>query len=125
MKFKKEAERLFSKLEKKEAEGKIEYYKKRQVYPIFHEDGSINWFNLLTGGSYWKLLMAIAFVCIVLGVGYEYKANLAVCADLMYDYNLNITKNHLNPNVPEMVRLVPNATKVFEQINDIPLGVKQ
>ena len=56
MKFEKVAERLYSKLEVEEADGKLIYKKKMQVYPVVNRDGSLNWFNLVTGGSWFRFI---------------------------------------------------------------------
>lgn len=55
----------------------------RVVYPIKNEDGSFNWFNFITGGSWYKLVYLGILVLIILGVFYEYSSNLAFCKDLL------------------------------------------
>lgn len=55
----------------------------RVVYPLRNEDGSINWFNTLTGGNWWKLIVLTIIVLVVLGLAQEYISNLKFCADLM------------------------------------------
>ena len=95
MNFKKQADILFSKLIKEETEGKPRYFKKREVYPIFNEDGNINWFNFVTGGKWWKLAGIILFVIIVIGFIWEYHSNLIQGAECLSRENLakNITKS--------------------------------
>jgi hypothetical protein len=98
MNFKDVADKLYSRLEREEVNGEIVYTKKRQVYPVINEEGEINWFNFLTGGTYWKLIGIIIFIVIMVGFVFEYHYNFKVCADLMNQQNLakNIT-NLLNP----------------------------
>ena len=91
MKFTKEAEKLYAKLEEKEIDGKVQYFKLRKVYPIFNKDGSMNWFNFVTGGKWWKLGLIILFTLVALGFIYEYSSNLKHCAEVMTQ--LNIQKN--------------------------------
>lgn len=55
----------------------------RVVHPIKNEDGTWNWFNIITGGSWWKLAVIIFIVLIVIGLAQEYIANLKFCANLM------------------------------------------
>lgn len=57
------------------------------VYPITNEDGSINWFNLITGGSWIKLLIVIVIVLMIIGVFYEYTTNLNFCNQLINNIN--------------------------------------
>ena len=51
------------------------------VKPYINEDGSINWFNLLTGGSWWNLVITAVIVIVVLGVLYEYSLNIQTLLD--------------------------------------------
>ena len=53
----------------------------RIVKPYTNEDGSINWFNLLTGGSWWNLVITAVIVIVVLGVLYEYSFNIQTLLD--------------------------------------------
>lgn len=46
------------------------------VHPIKNEDGTINWFNLLTGGSWWNWIFIAIIVVVLLGVLYEYNNNI-------------------------------------------------
>jgi hypothetical protein len=46
------------------------------VYPWKNDDGSINWFNFLTGGSWIKLIIVIVFVLLIVGAIYEYTSNI-------------------------------------------------
>lgn len=71
MRFQKEADNLYSKLEIEEEDGELNFYRKRKVYPILNRDGTINWFNFLTGGSWIKLFILIILVGIILGAIFE------------------------------------------------------
>jgi len=53
------------------------------VFPIKNEDGSVNWKNLLTGGSWWNWVIIGVIVAVTLGVLYEYSSNLELCEDLL------------------------------------------
>ena len=46
------------------------------VHPWKNEDGSYNWFNLITGGSWTNLFMWIFIAVIIVGVVYEYTSNI-------------------------------------------------
>ena len=96
MSFKELADKLYSKLEREEVDGEIIFTKKRRVYPIIDEQGKINWFNFLTGGTYWKLIGVIAFIVIIIGFALEYNSNLSYCAQILSEQQQNIT-NLLNP----------------------------
>lgn len=44
------------------------FFRYRIVYPLKNKDGSINWFNLWTGGSWGNIIMIIAvvaFLCLL------------------------------------------------------------
>ena len=51
------------------------------VKPWKNEDGSINWFNFLTGGSWWNLVLVAIVVIVVLGVLWEYNQNIQMFLD--------------------------------------------
>jgi len=65
------------------------------VKPIKNDDGTINWFNLLTGGSWWNLIIVGIIVMIVLGLLQEYSSNVrmlqeAACPISRAGYNILI-----------------------------------
>jgi len=49
--------------------GKLGY---RLIFPIKNFDGSINWFNLLTGGSWGSLIKTLALLILILGSCWAY-----------------------------------------------------
>lgn len=63
------------------------------VYPWRNEDGSLNWFNLLTGGQWIKLISIIVIVIISIGYFWEYHKNLSFCAEVLS--RVNITTNQV------------------------------
>lgn len=77
----------------------------RVVHPYKNEDGSFNWFNFFTGGSYLKLIIIIVIVIIIVGVCYEYQTNLKYCNDFINNYtsmhsiNNSIISNFENQNI--------------------------
>ncbi len=44
------------------------------IHPIKNEDGSINWKNLLAGGSWFKLGLIILWVILMIGAINEYSS---------------------------------------------------
>jgi len=48
------------------------------VKPFRNEDGSINWFNLLTGGSWTNLIIVGIIIAVVLGTLSEYTSNIKI-----------------------------------------------
>lgn len=48
----------------------------RVIHPWKNKDGSMNWFNLLTGGSWINVIATAAIVALILGVTYEYSTNI-------------------------------------------------
>ncbi len=55
----------------------------RVVYPYRNEDGSINYFNLLTGGSWWNIFVVSFIVFALIGSIWAYRRDIGVCTDLM------------------------------------------
>jgi hypothetical protein len=67
----------------------------RVVHPIQKEDGSIDKFVLLTGGSWWILVKTIAIILIILAITFSYMNDTAECRDLLTnlcDYSINISR---------------------------------
>lgn len=96
MRFEKGADRLYEKLEvakEWDTENILFYYKKRKVYPILNKDGTINWFNLLTGGSWLRLLGVVVIVIIIIGAIFEVKHFIDVANSCSTNFipKLNIT----------------------------------
>ena len=69
-------------------EGEKIYLKKslgewKIVKPIRNEDGSINWFNFIFGGSwlnFWSMVIIVAIIC---GFFYEYHSGLEYCNSML------------------------------------------
>lgn len=79
-----------SKIEKIQLKGESIYLKKgfmgwNVVAPYKNEDGSINWFNLLTGGSWWRLVFAIILVMVIVGAIIEYTSNINILVNCFND----------------------------------------
>jgi hypothetical protein len=62
------------------------------VYPIRNEDRTINWKNLISGGSWIKLGIVILIVLIILGCVYEYSHAVKVANDCLNTTNLYSNK---------------------------------
>ena len=67
------------------------------VKPWKNEDGTINWFNFLTGGSWWNLAIVTLIILIVLGTLNEYSSNIKflqeMCPPIIQSsgWNINIS----------------------------------
>jgi len=48
----------------------------RLIYPYKNEDGSINWFNTLTGGSWGNLIKVGVVVALILASVWAYKHDM-------------------------------------------------
>ena len=87
MLFKREAEKLYSKLEQQEIDGKIKYFKKREVFPPFTREGKILWKNFLIGN--WKSFLIVIFIVLVsVGVIFEYITNVKIGAECIARENV-------------------------------------
>ena len=74
---------IHEKLDKVVLKGENVYLRKarsgwRVVKPIKNEDGSINWFNLLAGGSWWNLLFVGVLVLLICISIWEYTHNINI-----------------------------------------------
>ncbi len=56
------------------------------VHPIKNEDGSINWCNLIAGGSWWKLLVVGIIIAIIIGCVYFYSRDMNMMLDCFKSY---------------------------------------
>ena len=75
--------KMFEKLNRVCLNGDLVYLRKarsgwRVVHPIKNEDGSINWFNLLTGGSWWNVLFVCVVVFLICFAIWEYTHNIEI-----------------------------------------------
>lgn len=70
----------------------------RVIKPWKNKDGSINWFNILTGGSWLKLIMVILMVIIIIGAIKEYVGNINILLDCFrVPGRLEVCKNLFTP----------------------------
>lgn len=77
-----------NKIKKIEIENEIVYLKSgilgyTVVYPIKNKDGTINWKNLLAGGSWLKLFFVVGLCAIIILAIFEYVWNLKYCASII------------------------------------------
>lgn len=65
-------------MKKLEIDGDIIYLKKSKYFgwgvikPLKNEDGSLNWFNLLTGGNILTFIFTLVLVISLIGAIFEY-----------------------------------------------------
>jgi len=55
----------------------------RIIYPFKNPDRSINWFNVITGGSWGKLIVCMIIVLLILFSVYAYKKDVANCLEVI------------------------------------------
>jgi hypothetical protein len=53
----------------------------RIIHPLRNEDGSWNWFNILTGGSWTNVIIVAVAVFIICGLLWEYSSNINLLKD--------------------------------------------
>lgn len=77
----------------------------RVVKPWKNKDGTTNWFNVLTGGSWWNLLL-VAFMVIVITLAIkEYVGNINTLLDCFrVPGQLEICKDVFTP---ENLKIIP------------------
>jgi len=93
----------------------------RVIYPVRNEDRTINWFNLLTGGTWWKLLKVIVIVLLILGMVWSYKHDIGACLefqDTICDNIMNISAYCMKQqqSIPNL--LLPSDFKLNEGVED-------
>jgi len=67
----------------------------RVVYPLKKEDGTWDWFVLLTGGTWWVLLKTFLVIALLLFVTWSYIQDTTQCRDLVEnicDYRIRINE---------------------------------
>ena len=57
------------------------WFRYRLIFPIKNSDGSMNWFNFLTGGSWGNLAVVIAIVLLMVGLVLAYKHDVATLVE--------------------------------------------
>jgi len=57
----------------------------RIIHPYKNEDGTINWFNVWTGGSWFNLINVVVVVLLLLSLSYGYYHDTKACRELIYD----------------------------------------
>jgi len=79
----------------------------RVVHPIKNEDNSINWKNLLIGGSWWNLIVISIIILILAGLFREYSSQakiLNACLSALPDnINLNYFMNNNTINISALI----------------------
>ena len=53
------------------------------VHPVRNPDGSINWFNLWTGGSWWNVVKVAGVLAIIGFVTWSYFRDINTCLEVM------------------------------------------
>jgi len=70
----------------------------RVCYPYKNSDGTFNYFNLLTGGTWWNVLKVLIVVGLILGLSFGYYNDVKVCRDCMANPCDYCYGSILNPN---------------------------
>ena len=100
------------------------------VHPWRNEDRTINWFNLLTGGSWWKLLLVTGIVLLILVNVAAYKRdtnllikNLNYVAENPCEWCDVVTDLKENPqmDIPDLV-LTTNLEDVAVNLSEYNLS---
>lgn len=93
-------------IKKIQVDGENVYLKKSNwfgwgiIYPWKNEAGSINWFNLLTGGTWAKLILVILIVFLILVAISEYTKNISTLINCFDNpLTLNDCIQAFNPNL--------------------------
>lgn len=73
----------------------------RVIYPIKNEDGTLNWFNILTGGSWFNLIVTGIIVLVLVLFFFEYSSNIQTLLDCFENpATLEVCKRSFMPNYP-------------------------
>jgi len=60
---------------------KDKLFRYRLIFPIKKEDGKVNWFNLLTGGSWGNLIVVILIVMLCVSLVLAYRHDVATLTE--------------------------------------------
>ncbi len=75
-------------------------FRYRLVFPIRNQDGSLNWFNLLTGGSWGNLIIVFAIVLFMVGLVFAYKHDIALLVECCNNYKESLQTTIVNFTFP-------------------------
>ena len=56
---------------------KSKFWGDRIIYPIKNDDGTTNWFNLITGGAWGKAISSMLVFLMVLAIVFSYKHDVS------------------------------------------------
>jgi len=62
----------------------------RIIHPYKNEDGTWNWFNLCTGGSWWNLWLIVFIVALIAFGSWAYKRDIRVCLETLEKCNSQV-----------------------------------
>jgi hypothetical protein len=86
------------------------------IYPYKNNDGSLNWFNIWTGGSWAKLIVTLLIVSLIIFSVYAYKTDVKTCYEVIEnpcDYcNLNPTMINTNLILPDNIYINSSSSQV-------------
>jgi len=99
----------------------------RIIYPFTNDDGTKNWFNILTGGNYWKLVKLLLIMLLIAGVTWSYMRDTRTCRELLgnaeewcnnFTTYLEEQQVWANPTLPRYV--FPNITNetIFKEVEN-------
>jgi len=80
--------------------------KYRLVFPIKNRDGSINWFNLLTGGSWGRLIITLLICAALVASVFIYKhdvSSLVECCNKYYECTRGLVDTGINSQLREFL----------------------
>jgi len=60
---------------------KSKWFRYRLIFPNKNSDGTINWFNLLTGGSWGNVIGVAVIVLVMIGLVLAYKHDVAALVE--------------------------------------------
>ena len=106
MKFKKAADKLYEKL----ITGEGGFYKTKRIHPWLNNDGSINWFNFLTGGSWIRLGITIGIMALIIIGLFQWGTSLANYGNLIEKVGNNSMCKHLLDAGKDYTIIVSNLT---------------
>ena len=78
---------------------KDELFGYRVIYPYKNPDGTIHWFNLLTGGSWAKFVVTLLIVALIIFSVWAYKTDVSTCYEVI-ENPCDYCDLPLNNNIP-------------------------
>jgi len=94
---------------------------KKDLYKSFWNTGNKNWFNFLTGGSWYNLFKVIIFILLILGISWTYAHDTRVCRELRENMDMKTGCLDINYLTEKGIETERGLYDEYEESTDLSL----